>query len=177
MGKPLILNNGQVAELPDDQNLDASNIQLRGEALGYVITRDPAGSATAGLERYRTYSDGTVDLVRRDTDGLVLFRFRGCNAHIVSRDADGLETRETFIPGLELQECVYSNNGTRLIPSNMNDDNENLSMGEFIIAYLQAGFTENRQPDSTHQFSYSIRSLDLCFEVYIRDNLLSPIPA
>ena len=156
MPKPLVLDDGQVAELPDDQNLDASNIQLRGEALGYVITRDPAGTATAGLERYRTYSDGTIDAVRRNAEGLVSYRFRGCDIYLVARDAEGLETSESNVNAGSLNTQFYSNDGARVVPPIADDNEAVYPIGEYIIFCLQAGFTEHPQSDSTHAFSFSI---------------------
>ena len=148
-------------------NIEASEIELRGDSIGGSIIRDPINTPTVNFPRAKVYSDGTVDSARFDEDGFRWLDIKGYSVALIIRDDDGFESSRRV---WELSEApltyngsnirsnrLYTNNNTITIPPT-SVNNRVISDGEFIKACLENGFTETRQTTSTHHLYYEMIS-------------------
>ena len=157
LSENLILNDGT--------EIDATELQIRGNLIGYNTLRDPAAdvdgnpTATPNYKRGVRYTGTDVfDSVRRDSEKYKYIIFKGSQAEIITAREDGFETARTTITlanTLVSINTMFSSSETRVRPAFM-DGARHLHDSEYIIACLAAGFTEHPDDDTTHKFSYHL---------------------
>ena len=144
-----------------------TRLQNRGRIASFSVLRDKDGIRTV------IYEDGTQDSIRRREDGqeAVIIQGRGITA--ITRDDDGLMTAATAFESLAALPDdgigaglasfdMFTSDATIAIPSPLivilEPRRQHLQgEGEYILALLEAGFTETRTPESTHRITITSR--------------------
>ena len=151
--------------LDEGTEIDATELQIRGNLIGYNTLRDPSvdadgnPTATPNYRRGVRYTGTDVfDSVRRDANRYKYIFFKGNQAEIITTRENGFESIRVTIEltnSIISVNTMYSSTANRVRPAFMDGD-RHLHDSEYIIACLGAGFTEHPDDDTSHKFDYHL---------------------